>query len=32
VLHPSDGTGDQDLAHLRGAIPLRFTAMASALG
>lgn len=32
VLHPSDGTGDQDLAHLRGAIPLRFNAMASALG
>jgi uncharacterized protein YndB with AHSA1/START domain len=31
VLHPSDGTGAQDLAHLRGGLPLRFNAMASAL-
>lgn len=31
LLHPSDGSGDQDLAHLRGGIPLRLNAMASAL-
>jgi uncharacterized protein YndB with AHSA1/START domain len=31
LLHPSDGSGDQDLAHLRGAIPMRFNAMAAAL-
>lgn len=31
VLQPSDGSGDQDLAHLRGSLPLRFNAMAGAL-
>ena len=31
VLQPSDAKGDQDLAHLRGGLPLRFTAMAVAL-
>lgn len=31
LLHPSDGSGDQDLAHLRGGIRLRFNAMAAAL-
>jgi uncharacterized protein YndB with AHSA1/START domain len=31
LLHPSDGSGDQDLAHLRGAIPMRFNAMTAAL-
>jgi len=31
VLQPSDGSGDQDIAHLRGAMPLRFNAMAEAL-
>jgi uncharacterized protein YndB with AHSA1/START domain len=31
VLHASDGTGDQDLAHLRGGVRLRFNAMALAL-
>ena len=31
VLHPSDVNGDQDLAHLRGAIPMRFNGMKAAL-
>jgi uncharacterized protein YndB with AHSA1/START domain len=31
VLQPSDENGDQDVAHLRGAIPLRFNAMTAAL-
>jgi uncharacterized protein YndB with AHSA1/START domain len=31
VLQPSDESGDQDLAHLRGAIPMRFNAMKAAL-
>lgn len=31
LLHASDGTGDQDLAHLRGGIRLRMNAMAAAL-
>jgi uncharacterized protein YndB with AHSA1/START domain len=31
VLQPSDGSGDLDLAHLRGALPMRFNAMAAAL-
>ena len=31
LLHPSDADGDQDLAHLRGAIPMRFNAMRAAL-
>jgi uncharacterized protein YndB with AHSA1/START domain len=31
LLHASDGTGDQDLAHLRGGLQLRFNAMAAAL-
>jgi hypothetical protein len=31
VLHASDGSGDQDLAHLRGGVRLRFNAMTVAL-
>jgi uncharacterized protein YndB with AHSA1/START domain len=31
LLHPTDGSGDQDLAHLRGAIPMRFNGMKAAL-
>ena len=32
VLQPSDESGEQDVAHLRGAVLLRFNAMAAALG
>ena len=31
LLHPSDESGDQDLAHLRGALPMRFNGMKAAL-